>query len=158
VAPSWPAPPNGRIIPHPAQLCQPFRVQSRPGCQPPPVMISCAADLPPQSIMTVARQQQKYSARESRCSRQQKKADNRNRLAPEYGGCPLVNPPSSTACTLHAPLHAPHCMHWHAAGSLAAGGSPQGFSYRISSQHARCVHAAAPPPRPQLAIMGSLAG
>jgi hypothetical protein len=52
VAPSWPAPPNGRIIPHPARLCQPLRVQPRPGCQPPPVMISCAADLAPQSIMT----------------------------------------------------------------------------------------------------------
>ena len=90
VAPSWPAPPNGRIIPHPARLCQPLRVQPRPGCQPLPVMISCAADLPPQSIMTVAMQQQKYWSRGSRCSRQQKKADSRNRLAPECGGCPLV--------------------------------------------------------------------
>jgi hypothetical protein len=38
------------------------------------LLISCAQDLAPQSIMTVARQKQKYRSRGSRCSRQQEKA------------------------------------------------------------------------------------
>jgi hypothetical protein len=37
-------------------------------------------------------EQQKYWSRGSRCSRQQKKADSRNRLAPECGSCPTARP------------------------------------------------------------------